>query len=407
MDRLYLYWGCSDKDPIWGVELDKNTMKPIGEKQALINGNPVLRGWERGAENNDLRLQVKRPYFTGGPFIEGAWMTKHGGTCYLQYAAPGTEYNVYSDGVYVSDLPLGPFVYAKHNPPSSKPGGFITGAGHGSTFCDKYGNWRHAAAMRISVNHPFERRLGLFPAGFDDDGFFCVNQNFADYPMLIPEHKADIWNETFPGWMLLSYKKHIKATSSAPGFGPENAVNEDIRSYWMAADNKPGHSLCVDLGKIYNVNAIQLNLGDYKIIPLKSPGGGAGGFSERFIDTECGAVEYSIEISQDENIWQTLIDTRGSPADHTHEYISFENAAAVRYVRVTGYKIPYGAPFTVSGVRIFGKGDGAVPSKVSARASLAGPTDVHIRWRPSDGADGYNVRFGIDKEKLYSSCFIR
>ncbi|MDR1972289.1 MAG: family 43 glycosylhydrolase [Treponema sp.] len=405
--RVYLYWGCSDREPIWGIELDKHTLKPKGEKTVLIEGNPDSNGWERCAENNDLRLQVKNPYFTGGPFMEGAWMTKHKGTYYLQYASPGTEYNVYSDGVYVSDKPLGPFTCANHNPVSAKPGGFITGAGHGSTFCDKYGNWWHASTMRISVNHPFERRLGLFPAEFDAHGLFCVNQHFADYPMLIPENKIDIWNGVFVGWMLLSYKKHAQASSSAPGFIPENAVNEDIRSYWMAADSKPGHSLSVDLGKLYTVNAVQLNLGDHKIPPLEfPPDRWRGEFSKRIIDADCGAAEYLIEVSQDNEAWQTLKDTRGSSEDHTHEYVVLEDPLKVRYIRATGYKMPYESPFTISGIRVFGKGDGTPPPKVSARANWSGPVNASIRWQPSEGADGYNVRFGISREKLYSSWLL-
>ena len=57
-------------------------------------------------------------------------MTKYNGKYYLQYAAPGTEFNVYADGVYEGDSPLGPFHLAKNNPYSFQPGGFITGAGH-------------------------------------------------------------------------------------------------------------------------------------------------------------------------------------------------------------------------------------------------------------------------------------
>src|SRR5690554_6121054 len=34
------------------------------------------------------------------PFVEGPWMTKHNSTYYLEYAAPGTQWNVYGDGVY-------------------------------------------------------------------------------------------------------------------------------------------------------------------------------------------------------------------------------------------------------------------------------------------------------------------
>jgi hypothetical protein len=40
------------------------------------------------------------------PYSEGAWMDKHEGKYYLQYAAPGTQYNTYSDGVYVGDSPM-------------------------------------------------------------------------------------------------------------------------------------------------------------------------------------------------------------------------------------------------------------------------------------------------------------
>jgi hypothetical protein len=68
--------------------------------------------------------------------------------------------------------------------------------------------------------------------------------------------------------------------------------------------------------------------------------------------------------------------------------------------------MPYEAPFTVSGIRVFGKGDGAVPPGVNAEANLTGPTNAYVRWRPSEGADGYNVCFGIDKEKLYSSWLL-
>ena len=55
-------------------------------------------------------------------------MTKHNGKYYFQYGAPGTEFKVYADGVYVSDKPMGPFTYQKHNPMSYKPGGFVQGA---------------------------------------------------------------------------------------------------------------------------------------------------------------------------------------------------------------------------------------------------------------------------------------
>ena len=101
-----------------------------------------VHGWERFGEANDNTFLR--------PFIEGAWMTKHGGKYYLQYGAPGTEFSGYGDGVYVGERPLGPFTYQAHNPVSYKPGGFARGAGHGSTFQDPHGNWWHTSTIGIS-----------------------------------------------------------------------------------------------------------------------------------------------------------------------------------------------------------------------------------------------------------------
>ena len=48
--RVYFYWGCSNITPIWGVELDPQTMQPISEKRVLVEGHPlksVMNGWEK------------------------------------------------------------------------------------------------------------------------------------------------------------------------------------------------------------------------------------------------------------------------------------------------------------------------------------------------------------------------
>lgn len=124
------------------------------------------------------------------------------GKYYLQYACPGAQYNVYADGVYIGDSPLGPFTLAKNNPFSYKPGGFLPGAGHGSTMEDTAGNLWHTSTMRISVNQQFERRVGLWQAGRDADGELFCNQRYGDWPMEVTGEKQD------PGrtkWYLLSY----------------------------------------------------------------------------------------------------------------------------------------------------------------------------------------------------------
>ncbi|MCM1561418.1 MAG: family 43 glycosylhydrolase, partial [Butyrivibrio sp.] len=114
--RVYFYWGCSNQKPMYGVELDPETMAPIGKPKGLIKSDTEHHGFERNGENHIMPPAKKMGerimrILAGGsaPYIEGAWMTKHNGKYYLQYAATGAEHNVYSDGVYIGDSPLGPF----------------------------------------------------------------------------------------------------------------------------------------------------------------------------------------------------------------------------------------------------------------------------------------------------------
>ena len=55
----------------------------------LFNLDMAKHGWERFGENHtDIR-------FRGG-YIEGAWLTKHNGKYYMQYARSGNGSNVYA-----------------------------------------------------------------------------------------------------------------------------------------------------------------------------------------------------------------------------------------------------------------------------------------------------------------------
>lgn len=81
----------------------------------------------------------------------------------------------------------------------------------------------------MGVNHNFERRLGLWPAGVDKDGLLFCNQYFADYPKNIPDGKFDPLTVE-PEWMLLSYHKTACASSSRSGFDPQNAFDESIKA---------------------------------------------------------------------------------------------------------------------------------------------------------------------------------
>ena len=323
--RVYFYWGCANATPIWGVELDPETMRPLSDKVPLIWGNPMEHGYERFGEDNseDPRTEDEidklfqefldgcgktaeqipnqdmiRATFAGMPYIEGAWMTKHEGRYYLQYACPGSELNVYADGVYVSEHPLGPFRPAENNPYSYKPGGFMPGAGHGSTMRDKSGSWWHTATMRISINHVFERRVGLWPAGFDESGNLFCNQRYGDWLVNVDRLRKDPWCD--PEWFLQSYKKPVSSSPYAPGKGPENAVDENARTWWRAASGEPGAWLTVDLGEAMTVYAVQINFADDPDAEIPCPGELAGGPDmERYIDREIRPTRWLLETSVD------------------------------------------------------------------------------------------------------------
>ena len=410
--RIYLYWGCDARVPIQGIELDRTTYEPIGTPDALIASSTEARGWERNGEDHDPKQNslLSKVIFGGKPMIEGAWMTKHGDTYYLQYAAPATELNTYADGYYTGPGPLGPFTYAPDSPFSAKPGGFVTGAGHGSTFQDTHGNWWHTATVRVSVNQTYERRVGLFPAGFDDDGTLFSNQNFADYPMIVPDHPFDPWHETFAGWMLLSYRKPVAASSSLPGHEARLAVNESVRDWWVAATNEPGEHLTVDLGGVLSVHAVQVNLADHDLhrtaaVPRSALRALEG--HKRLIDATNHPTEYVLESSVDGETWTPLWDGRGTGVDAPHKMTVVEQGIAARYVRVTGHKTPFNAPLALSGVRVFGLGTGPTPAPTTdVTATRIDPLTAALSWRPVEGADGYNVRYGRHPEKLYHSWLV-
>ncbi|SMO76693.1 family 43 glycosylhydrolase [Solitalea koreensis] len=385
--RVYFYYGCSSTKPIMGVELNASRQfDTIGSPQVLIEHRFKEFGWEEHGETNSNGKDG---------WNEGSWMNKHNGKYYLQYAAPGTEFKVYGDGVYVSDKPLGPFTYMPNSPFSYKPGGFINGAGHGSTFCDKYGNYWHVATMAISVRHMFERRIGLFPAFFDKDGQLHCITAFGDYPSVMPKRKMDFEKESlFSGWMLLSYNKPLTASSEMTGHPATMANDEEVRSWWSAASENKGEWLQMDLQQQYNVNAFQVNFADEG--------------SQLKAGVSLKPYQYSIESSTDGKHWEMLVDKSNNETDITHDYIVLPRTVNTRYLKITNLQVPDGN-FSISGLRVFGKGKGVIPEAVNVvnvRRDAADTRRASLQWQASKGATGYVVYFGNEKQKLYHSVMV-
>lgn len=385
-NRLYFYWGCSNYAPMYGVEMDPYTFEFIGEPKELIFSDYTNRGWEISGDYNTHKELA--------PWIEGAWMNKHNGKYYYQYAGPDACFKSYCDGVMVSDSPLGEFKLAPHNAFASKPEGFACGAGHGSTFEDKFGNLWHMGSVSVSVKHKFERRLSMFPTFFDKDGNLYSYARFGDYPMRIPSKKISSPEDIELGWMLLTHNKPIEVSSELKDYPAENMINEDIRTYWSAMSGDIGEWAIVDIGEGCEVNAIQLNFAEQ---------------DAEIRGREQGIVHrYIVESSCDKKTWHVVDDQTQSATDNTHNYIELTSPLAARYIRVTNLEVPDGK-FAISGLRVFGYHEGEAPSEVEHFEVIRNAEDrrdVTLSWKASESATGYNITYGESEDLMYHNYMV-
>ncbi|WP_416325389.1 family 43 glycosylhydrolase [[Eubacterium] hominis] len=433
--RLYFYWGCSNITPIYGVELDQTTLIPKTNPCVMITPNNKVRGYERVGNNhippkteeqikadveNMVTMMMNMPeeirkakgilsenqvramtqaFMGNDPYIEGAWMTKYENKYYLQYAIPGTEYNIYGDGVFVSSSPLGPFELAKNNPYSYKPGGFINGAGHGSTLRDKNNNYWHTSTMTISKNDDMERRLGLWKAGIDKDGVLYCDQRYGDWPINIETPAF-----SNPEFMLLSYNKDVKTSS---GINGHYVTDENIKTVWKA-ESANDEWVEINLGKPFEVHAIQINFAEDNIkidcdITYEFKANG----SERYIDlASSNYIKWILEGSVDGNTYFTIKDKSDANTDYSHDFIMCESEMKIQYVRLRIIEVPYNQNPAISGLRVFGKDNEKLPLPVQKiNIQKISELDVKITWNETD-AVGYNVLWGYSPDKLYHSSMV-
>ena len=387
--KLYEYYGSSNEYPLKAVQISRVDFRPISKIQDVVMLHPEEHGWERFGMNNDDEVTLR-------PFTEGAYMTKHAGKYYLQYGAPGTEFKIYADGVYVGDSPLGPFTYQKHNPMSYKPGGFVQGVGHGGTWKDAKGNYWHVGTCMLSLKYKFERRIGLYPVGFDADGVMYCNTAFGDYPCWNGDRDEKNPENRFTGWMLLSYGKKVEVSSTADAeHCASNLSDDNIRTYWAAKTGDAGEWVKMDLGAEKNVEAIQLNYYDYNTVQ-----------HNRANDLY---YQYRIYASSDGTNWTLIVDKSNNDRDVPHDYVELRETLRTRYLKVENLFMPSESNFCLSDLRVFGTADGAVPANVAGFKVARDKKDVRnamITWKPSAGAYGYNIRYGIAADKLYNTITV-
>lgn len=385
-NRLYMYNGSSNVYPLYGIELDRKTFQPVGTRKEILLTDYEKIGWHRFGEHMDNTFLK--------PFMEGAWMTKHNGKYYMQWGGPGTEFSHYADGVAVGNSPLGHFEHVSL-PLSMKAGGFIRGAGHGATFQDNWKNYWHVSTMVINVKNNFERRVGIWPAGFDsEDNMYC-NTAFGDYPHYLPNGETDHLKSRFTGWMMLNYNKPVQVSSTLGSYYANNIVDENVKTHWSAKTANKGEWFISDLGEVSTIHALQINFADQ---------------DAEFMGKTLGKChQYIVYSSNDGKSWKVIIDKSKNTKDVPHDYIQFSTPAKARFLKVENILMPTGK-FAISGFRAFGFGAGEKPNAVeqffALRSDMTDRRNGWLKWKPVDGAYAYNIYIGTTPDKLYSSVMV-
>jgi hypothetical protein len=283
------------------------------------------------------------------------------------------------------------------DPLSFKPGGFARGAGHGATFQDNNKNYWHVSTIGICVKNNFERRIGIWPAGFDKDDVMWCNTAFGDYPAYLPSPSGEGWGVR-PDWMLLNYKKPVTVSSSSGNYHANNANDENIKTYWSAATENKGEWIQTDLGNVSTVNAIQINYADQDVANdhLGKINGG-----EQY-------HQYKLYYSLDAKRWTVLVDKSNNRTDVPHDYVELVQPVQARFIKLENIHMPTGK-FAISGLRIFGSGNGPKPDAVKTCMVLRTEKDKRsawIRWSPVDKAYAYNICYGTAPDKLYNCIMV-
>lgn len=149
----------------------------------------------------------------------------------------------------------------------------------------------------------------------------------------------------------------------------------------------------VNLNGKYEVNAVQVNFAeqDVKLYGRQM---------------NC-SYKYLLEYSLDGKKWEILSDKSQNELDTPHDYIQLSKPVTASFVRLTNLAMPDGK-FAVSGLRVFGKGVGESPEKVTELKAtrLADKRVVDIKWKSVDKAMGYSISFGTKPDKLYLNYMV-
>ncbi len=110
-----------------------------------------------------------------------------------------------------------------------------------------------------------------------------------------------------------------------------------------------------------------------------------------------------MEASTDGENFTVVEDKSQVDTDLPHDFVVREDGISARYIKLTIQEVPYNQPATISGIRVFGIGNGEAPAAAKFTAARQdNKIDMDVKME-AQGAVGYNILWGESPEKLYHS----
>jgi xylan 1,4-beta-xylosidase len=334
-NRVYLYYAGGATAGVYGVELDSRDLRKFLGPPFHFFRFETAHIWERYGNWNE---------YGGFSWIEGPWMTKRNDTYYLQYAAPGTDWKTYGVGVYTSKNPLGPFTYYEESPVLIHKNGLIGGSGHHSIVEGPDGTiWAIYTLLYRNWNRMFERRIGMDPVGFDEDGNMVINGP-SEIPQWAPGVRTEPWKENNSGSIPLTEDKNYTVSSEAPGRDAPYAVDSNSRTWWSPAEDDREPWVIFDLGSASEQHYIIDSARLLFTLPVRLKNEGS----------PARVRKYKIEVSPDGESFETVVNKTRNNRDNAVEFDEIEPVQG-RYVKLTITGWPDEVPVGVIEFTVFGK----------------------------------------------------
>ena len=118
--------------------------------------------------------------------------------------------------------------------------------------------------------------------------------------------------------------------------------------------------------------------------------------------------QYKLYYSIDGKKWNTLVDKSNNKTDVPHDYVELGTPVQARFIKLENIHMPTGK-FAISGLRVFGNGNGSKPDSVKQFIVLRTEKDkrsAYIKWSPVDNAFAYNIYCGTAPDKLYTCVMV-